>query len=170
MSIEKTSPNYSAEELAEAYVFPVQLTAKQRAEAVSQLAEHRAKRRAEMSEADKLRGKLALLKFRLEDYISGDQYNPEFTFGYFLEQYLELIGRKKKEFALEINIHETQLSQMLKNRREPNESVMIRLELHSNNLIPAIDWFRLIEKEKAHYIETNELLRERESHYVKCTM
>lgn len=170
MSIEKTSPNYSAEELAEAYVFPVQLTAKQKVEAVNQLAKHRAKRRAEMSEADKLRGNLALLKFRLEDYISGDQYNPDFTFGYFLEQYLELIGRKKKEFALEINIHETQLSQMLKNRREPNESVMIRLELHSNNLIPAIDWFRLIEKEKAHYIETNELLRERESHYVNCTI
>jgi hypothetical protein len=166
MSIKKIFEKYTPEEIAEAFVFPVKLTAKQQLEADTQLAEHRAKRRAEMTEAEKLNFKLLQLKFQLEDYIRGDQYNPQFTFGYFLEQYLQLTNRKKKEFAMDIQIHETQLSQMLKDRREPNDSIMIRLELHSNNIIPAIDWFKLLEKEKGHQLKTDRSLRAKESKYV----
>ena len=43
---------------------------------------------------------------------------------------------------------------------------MILLELHSNNIIPAIDWFKLLEKEKGHQIKTDASLRKRESQYV----
>ncbi|MCO5950711.1 hypothetical protein [Mucilaginibacter flavidus] len=166
MSIKKLFEQYSPEELAESFVFPVKLTAKQQREASEQLAKHRAKRRAEMTEAEKLNLRLLQLKFRLEDYITGDQYNPEYTFGYFLEQYLQLANRKKKEFAGDIQIHETQLSQMLKDRREPNNSVMVRLELHSNNIIPAVSWFKLLEKEKAYQLKTDKSLRDKESRYV----
>lgn len=166
MSIKKIFEQHTPEEIAEAFVFPVKLTAKQRMEADKQLAEHRAQRRAEMTEAEKLNIKLLQLKFRLEDYIKGDQYNPQYTFGYFLEQYLQLTNRKKKEFAKDIQIHETQLSQMLKDRRDPNDSIMIRLELHSNNTIPAIDWFKLLEKEKGHQLKTDRSLRDKESKYV----
>lgn len=166
MSIKKTFEQYTPEEIADAFILPVKLSAKQKQEADRQLAAHREKRRAEMTGAEKLNIKLMQLKFQLEDYIKRDDYNPEFTFGYFLEQYLLLTNRKKKEFALDIQIHETQLSQMLKNRREPSESIMIRLELHSNNTIPAIDWFKLLEKEKGHQLKTNRSLRDKESGYI----
>jgi len=106
----------------------------------------------------------------LEDYVKGDDYNPQYTFGYFLEQYLELTNRKKKEFARDIQIHETLLSNILKNRREPNDSFMIRLELHSKNIIPAIDWFKLLEKEKAHQINTDKSLRDKERQFVKHSL
>ena len=119
-----------------------------------------------MTGEEQLQLKLMQLKFRLEDYIKGEQYDPEFTFGYFLEQYLLLNNKKKKEFAGDIQIHETLLSQIIKNRREPNNSFIIRLELHSNNMIPAIDWFKLIEKRKEHILRTDIALRKRESQYV----
>ena len=166
MSVKKIFEQYTPEEIADAFVFPIKLTAKQQLEADRQLAEHREKRRAEMTETEKLHFKLLQLKFQLEDYINSDQYNPKFTFGYFLEQYLQLTNRKKKEFAGDIQIHETQLSQMLKGRRDPNDRIMVRLELHSNNIIPAIDWFKLMEKEKGHQLKTDQSLRDKESQYV----
>jgi len=166
MSIKKIFEQFTPDEIADALVLPVKLNAKQRQEADKHLAAHREKRRAEMTEAEKLNIKLIQLKFQLEDYVKQEEYNPQFSFGYFLEQYLLLTNRKKKEFAHDIQIHETQLSQILKNRREPNESIMIRLELHSNNIIPAIDWFKLLEKEKGHQLKTNRSLRDKESGYV----
>lgn len=166
MSLKRLFKEYTPEEIADAMILPVKLSQKQRKEADRQLAEYRAKRRAKMTEEEKLHVKLLQLKFRLEDYVKGDQYNPQFTFGYFLEQYLQLTNRKKKEFARDIQIHETLLSNILKNRREPNDSIMIRLELHSNNMIPAIDWFKLLEKEKGHQIKTDASLRKRESQFV----
>jgi len=166
MSIKKLFEQYTPEELAESFVFPVKLTAKQQREANSQLAEHREKRRAEMTEAEKLNLRVLQLKCRLEDYIAGEAYNPQYTFGYFLEQYLQLTNRKKKEFAGDIQIHETQLSQILKGRREPNNSILVRLELHSNNTMPAISWFKLLEKEKAYQLKTDKSLRDKESRHV----
>jgi plasmid maintenance system antidote protein VapI len=166
MSIKKIFDQYTPEEIAEAFIFPVKLTARQQRVADKQLAEHRAKRRAAMTEAEKMNFKLLRLKLHLENYVKGDEYNPQFTFGYFLEQYLQLTNRKKKEFAMDIQIHETQLSQVLKDRREPNDSMLIRLELHSNNTIPAIDWFKLLEKEKGHQLKTDRSLRDKESQYV----
>jgi hypothetical protein len=44
--------------------------------------------------------------------------------------------------------------------------MLIRLELHSNNTIPAIDWFKLLEKEKGHQLKTDRSLRDKESQYV----
>jgi hypothetical protein len=162
MNLKKLLKEYSPADIADAMVLPVKLTAKQQQEASRQLVE----RRAAMTSEEKLQLDLMRLKLRLEDYITGDTYNPEFTFGYFLEQYLLLINKKKKEFAKEIQIHETVLSNMINKRREPNEAIIIRLELHSNNAIPAIDWFKLVEKEKEHIILTDTTLRKRESQYV----
>ncbi len=170
MSGKKIFEQYTPEEIADGFILPVKLTAKQREEAARELAEHREKRRAEMTEAEKLNIKLLQLKFRLEDYIKSDGYDPRFTFGYFLEEYLRLTNRKKKEFAGDIQIHETQLSQMLKNRRDPSESMMVRLELHSNNVIPAVDWFKLLEKEKEYQIRTDSALRDRESRFVRRSL
>lgn len=170
MSLKKIFKESALKEIADSLVLTEKLTPRQKREADKQLAEHRSKRRAEMSPQEELRLELLKLRFRLDDYVSNEQYNHEFTFGYFLEQYLVLTKRKKKEFASDIQIHETQLSQILKNRREPNDSIMIRLELHSNNMIPAICWFKLLEKEKGQLIKTDNTLRERESRYVKHSL
>jgi len=42
----------------------------------------------------------------------------------------------------------------------------IRLEIHSGNKISATYWFRLVEKERLHQIETDKALRKKEKPFV----
>jgi len=107
------------------------------------------------------------LKFQIEDYLKSDNFNPKFTFSYFLKEYVDVLNKKRKIFAQEISIDETELSQLINKHRQPNDSVIIRLELHSNNSIPAVYWFKLLEMEKAHSINTNLALRKKERKNVK---
>jgi hypothetical protein len=55
---------------------------------------------------------------------------------------------------------------LINNRRYPNDSIVIRLELHSNKSILAEYWFRLVEKEKIQAIRTNLKLRKEEKAHV----
>jgi len=165
MSYKKLLKQYTPEELVESFVFPVKYTAKQQEQANKDLAAARKISQAKMTEDDILKARLYQLRFQLEDYLKKD-YDPAMNFGHFLDRYLKVLNKRKKEFAAEIQIHETLLSHLISNRREPNDSVIIRLELHSNSIIPAIDWYKLAEKEKEHQIRTDGSLREKESPFV----
>jgi len=48
----------------------------------------------------------------------------------------------------------------------PPDYIAIRLEIHSSNKIPATYWFKLVEKERLHHIETNKALRKKEKPFV----
>ena len=165
MSYKKLLKQYTPEELVESFVFPVKYSAKQQKEADRALADARQKSQAAMTEDQRKELKLYQLRFQLEDQIKKD-YNPDLNFGHFLDRYLNILNKKKKEFAAEIQIHETLLSHLISNRREPSNSILIRLELHSNKIIPAIYWYKLVEKEKEHQIKTDNTLREKESQFV----
>jgi len=158
---------YTDAEIADALVLPQKLTKKQQTEAGLKLAKARQNSLEAMSEADILKARLLQLKFQLEDYLKASNYDREKNFGFFLKKYLAITNKKRNEFAAEINIHETLLSQLVNNHREPGENIFIRLELHSNNTIPAPYWYKLVEKEKEHYIKTNSSLRKREKKFVK---
>jgi plasmid maintenance system antidote protein VapI len=163
----KLIKEHTPEELAEAFVFPVKLTKKQKKEAAEQLAAARKKTQAEMTEETRNSLRLYHLRFRIEDYLDGkEEFNPEFSFGFFLKRYVELLEKKRKDFAEEISIDETLLSQLINNHRLPPDYITIRLEIHSDNIIPATYWIRLIEKQRLHEISTNEELREKEKKFV----
>lgn len=166
-TFDELAEKYTPEELADSIVFPVELTAKQRDKAAAQLAKVRKEARTKVTAGEEVALKLMRLKITLEDYLQSDKYNPKLTFGYFLTAYLDLINKKRNEFADEIGIHETLLSQLVNDRREPNDSMMIRLELHSGNAIPALHWLKLVEKSKENYISTDQDLRRRERKFVK---
>lgn len=166
MSTKDLFKEFSPQEVAEALVLPVSLTPEEKAEADRQLAEHRLRKKKMRTDAESLEFELMRLKLLLEDYIQQDDFVPKYTFGYFLDMYLQLTKKKKKEFAKEIQIHETLLSQILNNRREPSDFILIRLEIHSNNSIPAINWLKLVEKEKEFYFKNDRSLREKESQFV----
>jgi plasmid maintenance system antidote protein VapI len=148
-------------------ISPQRLTKQQQKEAASQLANVRAVSQKEMTDADRMVANLLQLRFQLEDYIGNEKFNADKTFGFFLKGYLLVIQKKRNEFAAEISIHETLLSQLINNHREPDENIIIRLELHSNNTIPAAYWYRLVKKQKEHTIQTDQKLRKREKKFVK---
>jgi plasmid maintenance system antidote protein VapI len=166
MSYKKLSKKYTPEELAEGFVFPVKLTAKQKKEAAEHLAAARKKNQAEMSDETKFGLRAFHLKFNIEDYLESKEFNPELTFGSFLKKYVELFEKKRKDFAEEISIDETMLSQLINNHRLPPDYIAIRLEIHSNNIIPAAYWIRVVEKQRIHEITTDKELRKKERPFV----
>ncbi len=154
-------------EIAEAYIFPQTINRKLHAEANTQLAEARLKARSKMTKEDELGLKLMQLRLQMEEYVNAADFEIEKTFGYFLKEYLHLINVRRNIFARDISIHETLLSQLINNKRSPNESIMIRLELHSNNTFPATVWHRIVEKGRGHAIQTDKKRRVKESKKVK---
>jgi hypothetical protein len=167
MSYKKLLQEHSPKDLAESFVFPVKLSAKQQKAADLQLAEAREKARENMTDAEKLTSRLMGLKFRMEGYYRVEKPNSEYSFGYFLKLYIELLDMKRWGFAEQIGIDETLLRQLINQRRTPPEYIPIRLELHSNNSIPAEYWFRVIEKDREGAMLLNKAaMREKEMKYV----
>ena len=162
----KITNNYTTDEIADSFVLTTNV--KQSKNVLSKsLKDARKKTQSETSDKTKLTLKLMQLKFQIEDYLKSDSFNPKFTFSYFLKEYVDVLKKKRKVFAQEISIDETELSQLINKHRQPNDSIIIRLELHSNNSIPAVSWYKLLEMEKAHSISTNTALRKKENKNVK---
>ena len=167
MSYKKLLQERSPKDLAESFVFPVKLSAKQQKAADLQLAEARQKAKEKMTAEEKLTGRLMGLKFQMEDYFRADKPNNEYSFGYFLKLYIELLDLKRRGFAEQIGIDETLLSQLINQHRIPPDYIPIRLELHSNNSIPAEYWFRVVEKDREAAMLLNKAaMRKKEMKYV----
>jgi plasmid maintenance system antidote protein VapI len=166
MSVKKLMESYTKDEAVKSFVFPVNLSRKQQEQARNQLKEARAKLQAEAKEKDLLAARLMQFKFQLEDYIQQDTYDPGKRFGNFLKAYLAIIHKKSNDFAHDIKVHKTLVSQWINNSRKPNEEYVVRLELHSNNSIPADYWYRVIQKEQVHMLRSNMQLRQREQRNV----
>ena len=156
--------------LAEENIYPHGLSKKEKEEADKELAALRMERWNKRSPGEQLRGQLLQLKYQMEDVIDTMPYQEDLHFGYFLSSYIRVVHRKQKEFAQEISLDETRLSRLIHKKESPNDELFIRLELHSNNLIPALNWFLLAEKEKAYHISTDRNLRKREKKNVHKTI
>lgn len=119
-----------------------------------------------MTVGDRVALELLQLKFQLEDYIESKKYDEEIHFGYFLKRYIDILQVKRKDFAGDISIDETMLSQLINMHRTPPDYISIRLELHAGNIIPADYWFRLVGKQREFQIKTDVSLRSRERKFV----
>jgi plasmid maintenance system antidote protein VapI len=166
MSAKKKPAKISPAELAGEIFQPRKLTPAQKKEADRQLAEARKKSQLEMTEETRMQLRLWQLRFWLDDYIESKKYNPQKTFGYFLKEYVDRLNIKQKAFAEEISIDETLLSQLINEHRLPPDYLAIRLEIHSNKIIPANFWYKLVEKEKEHFIKTDKEIRRKEKKFV----
>ena len=162
---------FSDEELSNGFIFPVDesLTASE-TEAEKEFWEDRRKNFENRTPQQKIYSKLLQLKFQLDDYVGSKQYKQALSFGYFLNEYVSRQGKADKEFAFEVDIKPTVLSQYINNHRKPTDRFIIRLELHSNGMIPALDWFKLLQKEKEFEFNNNKMLRREESKHVKSRL
>lgn len=166
MSYKKLRKKFTPEELADAFVFPVKLTAKQKKEAAKQLAAARKKTQAEMTDETKFSLRAFGIRFRIEDYLKEERFDPERTFGSFLKMYIELMEKSRKKMAEDISIDMKLLSQLINGHRLPPDYVAIRLELHSNKIIRALLWLKLAGIERLYKIANDQELREKEKQFV----
>src|SRR5450432_2981781 len=135
-SYKKLEVKYNTEELAESFIFPND-DKKAKESSLELFRQYRRKADLKRTPQDKLVSQLLQLRFLMEDYLKTKTLDTKYNFGYFLEEYITILDKKKKVFAEEIDIDPTELSQIINRHRLPNEKIMIRLELHSNSNFPA---------------------------------
>ena len=141
------------------------LTTEQQAENLEAYRQFRTLSEARRTDKDRLKAQLIQLKYLMEDNMKADEL--DYDFSYFLQEYINRIELKNKEFAHEIDVDPTLLSQILNKRRKPNEQFIVRLELHSNANFPAIMWYRILEKEREHELMHDMNLRREQNRHIK---
>ncbi len=158
---------FSAEEIAESYVFPIETSSSEQHVQEEEFIKMRMNRLEEMTEMDLLQADLIRLRFQIERYISSGKYDKSKNFGFFLGEYIHSIRMTDTRFSKEISLHASTLSRLLNNKEEPNNKVLIRLEIHSNNIIPALYWYRLNEKQREFDLLNDKKTRNQEKKKVK---
>ena len=166
-TLKNIEEDYTPEEIAESFVFPGRKAAKERKELLEALREHKKKLSAKQSDKTKLISQLLQLKFLIEDYIKSDKLSKDYTFGYFLKQYISRLEKKNNQFASEISVDPAELSQVINKRRKPTEKLIFRLEIHSNRNFPALMWFSLLEKDRAYELKHHKEIIDSEKKNVK---
>ena len=166
-SFKDIEKEYTPREIAEGLVFPGTKDPKERKAVLSEFRKFREKVKSAQTEKDKTISQLLQLKFLIEDYLNTDTFNEDFYFGYFLKEYIHRLEKKNKEFAEEIDIDPTELSQVINKHRKPTEKLVFRLEIHSNKNFPATMWFRLLEKERIYELLHDKNIINSEKKYVK---
>ena len=157
---------HGLKELARNLVFPVKHSTKEKRESDVELNKILSNRRAAMTKEDELQATLLQVRFKIEDYLNDPKFDENKTFGSFLKSYIESLNKRRNEFAREVNIKPTVLSQYINSHRDPTQIFLIRLELHSHKNIPAASWYRLLEKENIHDLNTNAALRIKQQKYI----
>lgn len=144
----------------------VELSPAEKKEADRELAEYRAERKSKMT--DKVGDSLIQhhIRARIDSYLATKKYDPAMSFGYFLKEYIDNLETKRKDFAEQIGIDESLLSQLINGHRLPPDYLLIRLEIQSNRKISAWHWYKLVAMEKEHYIKTDKEIREKQRKYV----
>lgn len=165
-SHKEINKRYTPEEIAESIAFPVTENEIEKKAIPSELTDFRRSTVDKQTEESKIISLLLQLKFLIEDYLQGDSFNKNYDFGYFLREYIARLGKKNKEFAAEIAVDPTELSQVINRHRKPTDKLILRLEIHSNSNFPALMWFKLLEKERVYELLHNNEMIESEKKYV----
>ena len=157
---EKLSKEYTDEELAEAFVFPHDLTPEEKKAADEELRKIRFQRLHAATQQQRLMADLVRLRISMEDYVKKGSYDQEHSFGQFFQRYLKIVDRKRRELANDIGVHYTKLSRLLNDKETPGLDILYRLEIHSGKLISALLWWKVVMKKMEHEIRENKEGRE----------
>lgn len=158
---------YSSEEIADAHIISENLTKSERDKILKEFGEERRKIVSKLSNEQRIFSAILQLKYQIEDYIKEATYSQDISFGFFLKEYISRLQLKNKDFAEQIGMAPVELSQILNSHRKPNDRILIRLEIHSNNNIDALLWYKILEKDKEYELVTNKQLRQKERKHVK---
>ncbi|MCP1995307.1 hypothetical protein [Flavobacterium sp. HSC-61S13] len=167
MKNQKEIEKYSPEELVEAVVFKNPIPKSELKEAAEELAEARKDKRKNQSDNQVLYSKMLQLRFLMEDYTASLIYDENQTFASFLKSYIKLLYKTNKDFAEDIDLKQTELSLILNEHRLPTAKMIVRLEIHSNNAIPALSWSRLVEKQREYKLENDIEFKQEQKKFVK---
>lgn len=159
---QKLSKQYTKEELVEAFVFPHGLSEEEKQKADAELWAFRKQLLAERTPEEQMYAGLLRIKYQLQDTVLKSEYNAIKTTAFYLKDYMQVVHKKQKDLAQDLAIHPTRLSRILNNREHLSLAIAYRLEGHSGDLIPAILWWKLLQKEIEQEIKTNRTISKQE--------
>lgn len=165
--IKELFEQFTPEEIADAFVFPSDLSEAEEKASRAELMEVLKIRRAAMTDQTKKELNLLQLKFQMQDYVKSEEYDERFSFASCLRRYIRINYKSNKDFAEDIHLKDTELSQILNHHRMPTENTMVRLEIHSDNCISALLWLKISQKEKEFRLQYNTDLRKEQGKYVR---
>ena len=164
---EELQKKYTDKEIAEGYMIPATLTEEEQKISEEEFRKKRFQLLNNRTEKQRILSEVTRLRIKINYYLEEEIYSPLFDFGNILGAYIAVLKRSRKEFASDIDIHPTKLSRIINNREEPNISLMYRLAKHSDDLIPAIYWWKLLMRKQGHLLTANTELIEKEGKRVK---
>lgn len=164
---QKLRKQFSDEEIAGANMIPADLTQAEEEANREELRRIRFERLKNMTEDQKIYSDVLRLRFEIESYLNFNRFDESKTFGIVLSEYIRAVRKTKKDFASDIGLHYSRLSRILKDKESPNVELIYRLEKHSGNLIPAVDWWKVMIKKLEYELITNELKRQEEGRKVQ---
>lgn len=164
--MKKKQEEHLEQDALDGLIFTRTLSNREQKKANDELAKARQRVQSSLTAQDRLAAKILQFKLKLKEYFKKDEFDPTMRFSSCLIEYVHILNKKQRVFAEEIDIKEAELSQVINQHRTPPEYLIIRLEIHSNNNIPANWWFKLIEIEREHHILTDKELRKKQRKHV----
>ena len=158
---------YSDEEIAESMLIPADLTPEEHAKADQEMRVVRMEKLRNMTEEDRILSDVMRLRFQMEAYVKKGTFSFERTFGRYLEEYMRIVRKTRREMAEDLAIHYTKLSRILNDKEEPNVELTYRLEKHTGYLIKALTWWKLMVLKQEFIISKDEHTRNQEQRKVK---
>ena len=158
---------YSKKEIAENFYVQKQMTKQEKKESDEEIWEIRKKLRSEMLPGDKIYSGLLRLRYQIENYVENSGYDDTKSLPKYLKEYMTILNKKQKDLAMDLDIHKTRISRILNGRERINLQLAYRLEIHSGNLIPAILWWKLLQKAVEKEIKEDISERKKEKRNVK---
>lgn len=153
---QKLKEKFTLEELADAVMVSEELSEEEERKERKAFAKLRLERKANMSDKERLLSSLLSMKYQMKSYIESREYDKEKCFGCFLKSYIKITGRTQKKIAQEIGVSVARIRKILKGKEVIGEAIAYRLERHSGEIIPAIFWWKLMQKEVEQAILTGE--------------
>ncbi|MGB3468999.1 MAG: hypothetical protein WBA74_27185 [Cyclobacteriaceae bacterium] len=95
------------------------------------LMEARLERMKNLSDEDLAITALMQLKLQMEEYLENPISDENGYFLKFLKKYIDILYKRKSDFASDINITSIRLSQVINKHREPQKEFFRRLMIHS---------------------------------------
>ena len=158
---------YSKKELAENFYVSKQMTPKEKKQSNKEIWNLRKESLEELSPEDKIYSGLLRLKYQIKNYTDKSFYDESKSVATYLREYMSILNKKQKDLSIDLAIHKTRLSRILNNREKISLQLAYRLEIHSGDLIPAILWWKLVQKKVEKEIREDKKERKKEKRNVK---
>lgn len=98
--------------------------------------------------------KLLQLVFQMEDFLTDPYKEKNYGFLLFLKKYINILYKKRMDFASDISIQPIALSQVINGHREPSNAFLQRLVLHTQQSLEGITnldgdiWIKILYNDK----------------------